>query len=146
MGQGAIAKALGVNQKTINRDVAELHQGHDSRVTHTVPLHYSQHVSWGDSLVARLRGEIAEQGLIPTSTEEKLVWAARDLAGRIEMLQRMVASDGEAERDNLLARFEASRPKPMPPLRPKPKRKLRPHASYDQRWCVVVNGASREVS
>ena len=43
----------------------------------------------------RLRAEMTEQGLIPTSTEDELLAVAWDLADRIEVLQRMVAVDGE---------------------------------------------------
>ena len=52
----------------------------------------------GDSLVARLRGEMAEQGLIPTSVEEEHLATAKDLADRIELLQAMVARDGESRK------------------------------------------------
>jgi hypothetical protein len=52
----------------------------------------------GDSLVARLRGEMAEQGLIPTSVEEEHLATAKDLADRIELLQAIVARDGESRK------------------------------------------------
>ena len=55
-------------------------------------------MSRGDSLVARLRGEMAEQGLIPTSAEEEHLSTAKDLADRIERLQAMVRRDGESRK------------------------------------------------
>jgi hypothetical protein len=56
---------------------------------------YGPQVSRGAVLVARLRGETAEQGLIATSTEEELLAVACDLADRIALLQNIVAIDGE---------------------------------------------------
>ncbi len=55
-------------------------------------------VSRGDALVARLRGEMAEQGLIPTSVEEEYLATAKHLADRIERLQLMVRRDGESRK------------------------------------------------
>jgi hypothetical protein len=52
----------------------------------------------GDSLVARLRGEMAEQGLVPTSVEEEHLATAKSLADRIERLQAMIRRDGESRK------------------------------------------------
>ena len=41
---------------------------------------------------------MAEQGLIPTSVDEEHLATAKDLADRIERLQRMVARDGESRK------------------------------------------------
>jgi endonuclease IV len=41
---------------------------------------------------------MAEQGLIPTSGEEEQLTIVRDLADRIELLQAIVAVDGERQR------------------------------------------------
>jgi len=69
LSERTIAKVLGVSQKTINRDIAVLRRSGDSRATQPVPLNGSRLVTRGDSLVARLRGEMAEQGVIPASVE-----------------------------------------------------------------------------
>jgi hypothetical protein len=98
LSQRTIAKALGVSQKTVGRDIAALGLASDSPVTQVVALDDSPQVSRGDSLVARLRGEMAEQGLIPTSVEEEHLVTAKNLADRIERLQRMVERDGESRK------------------------------------------------
>jgi hypothetical protein len=49
-------------------------------------------VTRGDSLVARLRGEMAEQGLVPISVEEEHLATAKGLADRIEKLAAMVGA------------------------------------------------------
>lgn len=89
--QRTIAAALGCSQATVRRTIAALRG--DSLVTQVTRL--DSQVSRGDALAARLRGEMAEQGLIPTSGEEELLSVARDLADRIERLQKLVAADGE---------------------------------------------------
>ncbi len=91
--QRAIAKALGVSQATVRRDIAALRP--DSVVTHLDAQSVSAQVSRGAALMTRLRAEMAEQGLIPTSGEEELLAVAHDLADRIERLQGIVAADGE---------------------------------------------------
>jgi hypothetical protein len=104
MSQWAIAKVLGCSQKTISRDMAALgrvsaHEFVTKPATrpgpHPVSPLVNAGMTRGDSLVARLRGEMAEQGLIPTSVEEEHLATARDLADRIELLQGFVAVDGE---------------------------------------------------
>jgi hypothetical protein len=104
MSQWAIAKVLGCSQKRISRDMAALgrvsmNEFVTKPATKPGPQRVSPQVnggmSRGDSLVARLRGEMAEQGLIPTSVEEAHLVTAKDLADRIELLQAMVATDGE---------------------------------------------------
>ena len=94
--QQVIAEAVGCSQATVARDIAKL-SGESSvihidsqRVSSSVPL-----VSRGEVLVERLRSEMSEQGLIPTSGEEELLAVVWDLGDRIEVLQRMVAVDGE---------------------------------------------------
>lgn len=77
-------------------DIAKLRR--DESVIHIEPQgvsNASPQVTRGDTLVARLRGEMAEQGLIPTSVEEELLSTVHDLADRIELLQRIVAVDGD---------------------------------------------------
>jgi predicted DNA-binding transcriptional regulator YafY len=107
LGQRAIAKALNVSQKTVSRDVVELRAakawGVSQPVTHPDSQQVSRkvaepspQVSRGDALVARLRAEVAEQGLVFTSTEEEQLTLAHDLADRIELLQDMIAADGES--------------------------------------------------
>jgi hypothetical protein len=86
LSQRTIAKAIGVSQKTVGRDIAALGLASDSPVTQVVALDDSPQVSRGDSLVARLRGEMAEQGLIPTSVEEEgtvTLLGAGDLEGSV---------------------------------------------------------------
>jgi predicted transcriptional regulator len=92
LSQRAIAKALGCSQASVARALRE------SPVNQTDALGLSSQVTRGDSLVARLRGEMAEQGLIPTSVEEEHLATARDLADRIERLQAMVKRDGESRK------------------------------------------------
>jgi hypothetical protein len=94
--QRAIAEAVGCSQATVLRDIAKLRR--DSDVIHPARQRVSDtslQVTRGDALVARLRGEMAEQGLIPTSVEEELLSTVHDLADRIELLQRIVAVDGD---------------------------------------------------
>lgn len=55
-------------------------------------------MSRGDSLVASLRGEMSEQGLIPTSGEDELLAVAHDMADRIALLKGIIAVDGERRR------------------------------------------------
>lgn len=103
MSQWAIAKQLGVSQKTISRDTAALGRVSVNQfVTKAGPQSVSPQVNSGmtrgDSLVARLRGEMAEQNLIPTSVEEEHLATAKSLADRIERLQRMVQRDGESRK------------------------------------------------
>lgn len=107
LSQWAIAKLIGVSQKTISRDMAALglvsaNQFVTNRPTTARPQPVSVQVnggmSRGDSLVARLRDEMAEQNLIPTSVEEEHLATAKDLADRIELLQGMVARDGESRK------------------------------------------------
>ncbi len=98
ISQSEIAKACGCSQKTISRDIAKLTAALVSSVTGltgAVRQGVSAQVGRGDSLVARLRGEMAEQGLIPTSGEEELLAVAHDLANRIALLQGIVQADGE---------------------------------------------------
>lgn len=95
--QRMIADAVGCSQATVARDLAKL--SGDS-VIHLFDSSRAPEVSRGEVLVARLRAEMAEQGgedgpLISTSGEEELLVMARDLADRIEVLQGMVAVDGE---------------------------------------------------
>ncbi len=107
LSQWAIAKLLGCSQRTVSRDMAALglvsaNQFVTNRPKPTVPqpgrLQVNGGMSRGDSLVARLRGEMAEQNLIPTSVEEEHLATAKDLADRIELLQAMVARDGESRK------------------------------------------------
>ncbi len=91
--QAEIAKQLGCSQKTISRDIAAM-----TSATNPVLQGVSSQVNRGDSLVARLRGEMAEQGLIPTSTEVELLAVVKDIADRIQRLQRMVKRDGESRK------------------------------------------------
>jgi biotin operon repressor len=94
--QRAIAEAVGCSQATVARDIAKL--SGDSSVIHIDSQGVSQpdsQVGRGAALVTRLRAEMTEQGLIPTSGEEELLAVAWDLADRIELLQRLVAVDGE---------------------------------------------------
>jgi DNA-binding Lrp family transcriptional regulator len=94
--QRAIAEAVGCSQATVARDIAKL--SGESSVIHIDSQGVSPsvpQVSRGEALVERLRAEMTEQGLIPTSTEEELLAVAWDLADRVEVLQRMVAVDGE---------------------------------------------------
>jgi hypothetical protein len=107
LSQWAIAKRLGCSQKTISRDMAALGlvsanefttRAADKPAPQVVPLQVNGGTTRGDSLVARLRGEMAEQGLIPTSVEEEHLATAKDLADRIELLQAMVARDGESRK------------------------------------------------
>ncbi len=113
MSERAIAKRVGSSQPTVHRDIAALRG--DSSVIHVVTEVESQEVSAqvstpdempppsdvptrGEALVASLREEMAEQGLIPTSTEEAQLEIARDLADRAAQLQAIVAEDGECRR------------------------------------------------
>lgn len=91
--QRTIASRLGCSQATIRRDMAALRG--DSVVAQPDPQPLSVQVSRGDSIVVRLRAEMTEQGLIPTSGEEELLTVAHDLGDRIERLQKLVAADGE---------------------------------------------------
>lgn len=94
--QRVIADAIGCSQATVARDIAKL--SGDSSVIHIDSQELSPpvpQVSRGAELVERLRGEMAEQGLIPTSGEEELLTVVADLADRIEVLQQMVVVDGE---------------------------------------------------
>jgi hypothetical protein len=94
--QRAIAEAVGCSQATVARDIAKL--SGDSSVIHLDSQGVSEpvpQVSRGELLVERLRAEMTEQGLIPTSGEEELLSVVADLADRIELLQRLVAVDGE---------------------------------------------------
>jgi hypothetical protein len=107
LSQWAIAQMLGVSQRTISRDMAELglvsanqFVANRPKVARSQPvsLQVNGGMTRGGSLVARLRGEMAEQGLIPTSVEESHLSTARDLADRVERLQAMLARDGESRR------------------------------------------------
>ncbi|WP_104158221.1 helix-turn-helix domain-containing protein [Mycobacterium avium] len=129
LSQWAIAKLLGVSQRTVSRDMAALglvsanqfvanapkaarlqpvspqDSGGMSRgapVTSISPegiaALMSAYVTRGDKLVARLREEMSEQGLVPTSTEEAHLATAKDLADRIEKMQKLVARDGESRK------------------------------------------------
>lgn len=129
LSQWAIAKLLGVSQRTVSRDMAALglvsqNQFVANRPKAARPQHVSPQVSGGmtrgapvtsispdgiaalmsvyvtrgDVLVARLRDEMSEQNLIPTSVEEEHLATAKDLADRIERLQAMVARDGESRK------------------------------------------------
>jgi DNA-binding Lrp family transcriptional regulator len=93
LSQRDIAKALGVSQSSVRRDVKALSQAMVTQLE-SVGLISMAQVSRGETLVARLRGEMAEQGLIPTSVEEEHLLTARSLADRIERLQAMVKLDG----------------------------------------------------
>lgn len=94
--QRAIAEAVGCSQATVARDIAKLRGDSVIHVdSQGVSEPVSPQVSRGDALVARLRGAMSEQGLVPTSGEEESLAVARDLADRIELLQRLVAVDGE---------------------------------------------------
>lgn len=95
--QRVIADAIGCSQATVARDMAKL-SGDDSVIHIGDSQEFSPpalQVSRGTELADRLRGEMAEQGLIPTSGEEELLTVVTDLADRIEVLQNMVAVDGE---------------------------------------------------
>ncbi|MGV0081734.1 hypothetical protein ACRUZW_26020 [Mycobacterium colombiense] len=102
MSQRAIAKALGCSQASIRRDMAAIGVFRGSPVTRvgpqSLPAQVNGGATRGDSLVARLRGEMAEQGLVPTSVEEEHLATAKDLADRIERMQAMVARDGESRK------------------------------------------------
>ena len=107
LSQWAIAKVLGVSQRTVSRDMAALGLVSQNQFVtrpsrkpapQPVSLQVNGGVTRGDSLVARLRGEMAEQNLIPTSVEEEHLATAKDLADRIERLQAMVARDGESRK------------------------------------------------
>jgi hypothetical protein len=107
LSQWAIAKVLGVSQRTVSRDMAALGLVSQNQFVtrpsrkpgpQPVLLQVNGGMSRGDSLVARLRGEMAEQGLIPTSVEEEHLATLKDLADRIELLQAMVARDGESRK------------------------------------------------
>ncbi len=102
--QREIARALGCSQATIMRDCAWL-KG-ESAAIHIVGEDDSPpkvaaeppeppEPSRGDALVARIRAEMAETGLIATSSEEEALTVVRDMADRIELLQGMIAQDGE---------------------------------------------------
>jgi DNA-binding Lrp family transcriptional regulator len=108
--QRMIADAVGCSQATVARDCAKLsgdsviHIGDSPgaesadappQVRQVPQLPEVPEVSRGAALVERLRAEMSEQGLIPTSGEEELLSVACDLADRIEALQGMVAVDGE---------------------------------------------------
>jgi DNA-binding Lrp family transcriptional regulator len=98
--QRVIAEAIGCSQATVARDMAKLsgdsviHIG-DSLNVESEDVPSVLQVSRGEALVERLRGEMAEQGLIPTSGEQEQLTIVRDMADRIELLQRIVAVDGE---------------------------------------------------
>jgi DNA-binding Lrp family transcriptional regulator len=104
--QRAIAKAVGCSQATVLRDIAKL-TGGDSGVIHMIhpgaeedPTSEEPKVERplsgrGDELVAAMRAEMKEQGLIPTSTEEQLLVVACDMANRIALLKDIVDVDGE---------------------------------------------------
>ena len=99
--QRAIAKAVGCSQATVLRDIAKLRGGDPSVINllnQAEPVDLSPRVSRGDALVERLRAEMKEQGLIPTSGEEELLTVAHDMADRIDLLQGIVAVDGERRR------------------------------------------------
>jgi hypothetical protein len=107
LSQWAIAKHLGVSQRTVGRDMAALgfvsrNQFVPNRAKvpgpQVVALQVNGGMTRGDSLVARLRAEMAEQGLVPTSVEEEHLATAKDLADRVERLQAMVARDGESRK------------------------------------------------
>jgi hypothetical protein len=85
LSQHAIAKVRGCSQKTISRDMAALGRVSANEfvtrpATKVGPRPVSPQdnggMTRGDSLVARLRGEMAEQGLVPTSVEES-TWPRR---------------------------------------------------------------------
>lgn len=103
--QREIARAIGCSQATVMRDIAWLRG--ESAMIHLVgeddspPQQVSPQEpepSRGDELVKRLRDEMKEQGLIPTSVEEEHLADARDLRNRIAELQDIVAVDGERRR------------------------------------------------
>lgn len=100
LSQRDIAKLLGVSQTSVRRDMAALGVSRGSPVTRigpqALPPQVNGHATRGDSLVARLRAEMAEQGLIPTSVEEEHLLTAKDLADRIERLQAIIARNGES--------------------------------------------------
>lgn len=102
----SIAKAIGCSQATVVRDIAWLRgdsvihlvnqvEGRGVSTTFAARAAQVNQPGRGDTLVERLRAEMKEQGLIPTSTEEELLAVAHDLADRIELLQGVVAEDGE---------------------------------------------------
>lgn len=93
LSQRVIAKALGVSQASVARDVAALRESVVTQLE-SIGVTVTPQVSRGEALVARLRGEMAEQGLIPTSVEEEHLVTAKSLADRIERLQTMVRLDG----------------------------------------------------
>jgi hypothetical protein len=108
--QRMIADAVGCSQATVARDMAKLsgdsvihisdsrgqagRRGPTESGSASTPLPPPQ-LRRGAVLVERLRAEMTEQGLIPTSGEEELLAVAADLADRIEVLQNAVAADGE---------------------------------------------------
>ena len=94
LSQRDIAKAFGVSQASVARDMAKLRESLVTQLE-SVGLSAAPQVSRGDALVARLRGEMAEQGLIPTSVEEEHLLTAKSLADRIERLDAMIRQDGE---------------------------------------------------
>ena len=106
LGQREIAKRLGVSQKTISRDMIRmgLTQAAPAKpVSQAIPPQVSAPTQppvsvvagRGAELVTRIRQEMGEQGLIPTSIEEELLALAHGLAERIAVLQAVIAVDGE---------------------------------------------------
>jgi hypothetical protein len=51
--------------------------------------------SRGSKLVAAIRAEMAEFGVVPTSTEEELLRLASSLADQVEQLETIVQRDGQ---------------------------------------------------
>jgi predicted DNA-binding transcriptional regulator YafY len=98
LSQREIAKSIGVSQKTVSRDIAEVRAARRAAYDSPSPVEsqpFSPQISRGSALVARLRAEMAEQGLIPISTEEEQLALASEVADRISRLQRIIAADGE---------------------------------------------------
>lgn len=97
MSQRAIAKAIGASQASVARDIAAMRESIVNQLG-SLGIGAPPQVTRGDALVARLRGEMAEQGLVPTSVEEEHLVSAKDLADRIERLQALVKWDGESRK------------------------------------------------
>jgi biotin operon repressor len=104
--QQSIAASLGVSQKTVSRDLEELKQrgglvttnssgrGRPRGSTVNPQVSGGDEVSPGEALVARVRAEMAENGLEPDGKEIELLALASRLADRLAELEEAISRDG----------------------------------------------------
>jgi DNA-binding MarR family transcriptional regulator len=109
--QQAIAEQLGVDQRTVGRDVDKLREAGVKGIpnpsgrgrprgsvtklpVNAVTAAIDGNSSAGEQLVARLRAELDAKGLEPDSREEGLLHQIGDVADEIAELRQLVDSEG----------------------------------------------------